>query len=441
MLSIHSFPKAILHVDGDSFFASCEVAKDPSLRGKCVITGLERGIASSMSYEAKARGVTRAMSLSDIRKVCPEAIFLPSDYETYSLYSQRMYAIVRRYTEDIEEYSIDECFADLTGMRRPNKMSYEEMAINIKHDLDTELGMTFSVGLSVNKIMAKVGSKWKKPSGLTIIRGFEIEKYLKDLPVGKIWGIGPQTSAYLNKLGIITSLDFAKKSLEWIKEKCAKPYQEIHRELNGEFVYPLTLGTKHDYASISKTKTFTPPSKDRDFILSQLSKNIENACIKLRRHNLFTDKVAIFLKSQEFRYFGYEFTLSRSVCTPEEIMKIVHDNFDRVFMVNEIGDACSDILYRATGVTLMNLSHNDTPNLDLFGTHVEVAKMKVVHDAIDTVDLRYGKHTVYMGSSFVAMNKPAHRNYRATNSSRKDNILKGETNRKRIGLPMLGIVR
>ena len=102
-LSIRSFPRAILHVDGDAFFALCEQMQNPSLRGKPVITGLERGIASSMSYEAKARGVTRAMSLRDIRRVCPDAIILPSDYELYSLMSMRMYDIVRRYPDAVEE--------------------------------------------------------------------------------------------------------------------------------------------------------------------------------------------------------------------------------------------------------------------------------------------------------------------------------------------------
>jgi nucleotidyltransferase/DNA polymerase involved in DNA repair len=93
-----------------------------------VVTGKERGIAASMSYEAKARGVTRGMRIAEIRKVCPEAVILPSDYETYSLLSKRFFAIVRRYTPDVEEYSIDECFADLTGLRRPLRMSYLQIA-------------------------------------------------------------------------------------------------------------------------------------------------------------------------------------------------------------------------------------------------------------------------------------------------------------------------
>ena len=123
-----SFPRAILHVDGDSFFASCEIARDPKLRGKPVITGRERGIVSAMTYDVKARGVKRGMILSEARKICPDAVILPSDYETYSLFSERMYEIVRRYTPTVEEYSIDECFADITGLRRLFHMSYEKIA-------------------------------------------------------------------------------------------------------------------------------------------------------------------------------------------------------------------------------------------------------------------------------------------------------------------------
>src|SRR5262245_46452048 len=147
-LTLHAFPRAMVHIDGDAFFASCEQSRDPRLKGKPVITGKERGIASSMSYEAKACGVTRGMRLFDIKRLCPEAIILPSDYETYSLLSKRFFTIVRRYTPDVEEYSIDECFADLTGLRRPLRMSYERIAESIKRELDTELGFTFSVGLA-----------------------------------------------------------------------------------------------------------------------------------------------------------------------------------------------------------------------------------------------------------------------------------------------------
>src|ERR1043166_7922657 len=210
-LAISSFPRAILHIDADAFFASCEQSRDPALQGKPVITGKERGIVASMSYEAKAQGVTRGMRLFEVKRICPEAVLLPSDYETYSLLSSRFFAIVRRYTPDVEEYSIDECFADVTGLRRLLRMSYDQMAERMKRELDTELGFTFSVGLAPNKVVAKIASKWAKPSGLTAIPGRELHRFLATLPVEKVWGIGPNTTALLQKHGIRTALEFAQR--------------------------------------------------------------------------------------------------------------------------------------------------------------------------------------------------------------------------------------
>ena len=123
-----SFPRAIVHIDGDAFFTSVEQSMIPSLKGKPVVSGQERGIIACASYEAKALGIKRGVSLWDARKACPHLIVLPSDYESYSLYSKRMFEIMRRYTPTVEEYSIDEGFADLTGLRRVHRMSYEQIA-------------------------------------------------------------------------------------------------------------------------------------------------------------------------------------------------------------------------------------------------------------------------------------------------------------------------
>jgi DNA polymerase-4/DNA polymerase V len=198
---IRSFPRAILHIDADTFFASCEQSRNPSLRGKPVICGKERGIAASMSIEAKQKGVTRAMSLYEIRRLCPDAVILPSDYETYSMLSQRFFDIVRRYTPEVEEYGIDECFADLTGLRGVFRTGYAEIADMIQRDIIKDLGFTFSVGLAPTKSLAKIGSKWKKPHGLTVISGRDIHLFLAALDVEKVWGIGPQTAAFLRKHG------------------------------------------------------------------------------------------------------------------------------------------------------------------------------------------------------------------------------------------------
>ncbi|MDF1498394.1 MAG: DNA polymerase IV [Patescibacteria group bacterium] len=432
-INLFDFPRAIVHIDGDSFFASCEVAKNPKLKGKPVVTGLERGIVSALSYEAKAMGVKRAMRISEVKKICPEAIFLPSDYETYSLFSMRMYNIVRRYTPEVEEYSIDECFADLTGLRRPLGMSYEAIAFKIKKELDFELGITFSLGLAPTKVLAKIGSKYKKPSGLTIIKGRDIHLYLSKTEVGKVWGIGPQTSSFLNKFGINSALQFVLKDEQWIKEKLTKPHYEIWQELRGESVYKIELGKKNNYKSISKTKTFTPASNDKEFVFSQLSKNVENACIKIRRHKLSAKKIFFFLKTQDYKHYGVEIKLSDATFSPNCILNVIRNHFEKIFNKRE--------LFRATGIILSDLNSCEIKQPDLFGKIEQEEKFAKIFKGIDEISKKYGKHSVFLGTSFQAMNNVQHQNKRGIQSERKLNLFRGETKRKKLYLPMLGEVK
>jgi DNA polymerase IV len=388
-LTIRSFPRAIVHIDGDAFFASCEQAKHPTLQGKPVVTGKERGIAASMSYEAKARGVTRGMPIRQVRQVCPEAIILPSDYETYSLLSVRMFAIVRRYTPDVEEYSIDECFADLTGLRRPLRLSYEAMAAAIKHDLDTELGFTFSVGLAPNKVLAKIASKWRKPSGLTVIPGREIHHYLAELPVDHVWGIGEQTTAYLQKQGIRTALALARRPETWVRARLTKPFVQIWQELNGQVVFPLETEPKTTYASIQKVRTFTPPSSDESYVFGQLSRNIENACAKARRYQLAAKAAIVFLRTQDYRHLGLDVALSRPTNLAHQLVDVVRPQFGRIFTPS--------LDYRMTGVVLLKLQTETDRQLDLFGETLRAERVRQVYTAVDAVNQKYGKYTVYLG--------------------------------------------
>ncbi len=427
-LSIHGFPRAILHIDGDAFFASCEQSRDPALKGKPVITGKERGIVASMSYEAKARGVTRAMRLFEVKKICPDAIMLPSDYETYSLLSKRFFSIVRRYTPDVEEYSIDECFADLTGLRRPLGMKYIAIAQKIKQELDAALGFTFSVGLAPNKVIAKLASKWKKPSGLTAIQARDIHLFTKDLPVEKVWGIGSQTAALLRKYRIMTALEFARKPEEWVRSHFTKQHIEIWQELNGNCVLELECEAKTSYASIQKVKTFMPASGDETFVFSQLSKNMENATMKARRYNLAPRGVIIYLRTQDFKSAGIEVKLSRRTAIPNELIEAIRPGFKQVYRPGT--------LYRATGVVLVNLEDDSVAQLDLFGAALKTMEMKKVYEGVDKMRAKYGKHTLYLGSSHLAQSSAQHGEDRGDEPLRKRVLLKGETKRRRLGIPM-----
>ncbi|MBI4091112.1 MAG: DNA polymerase IV [Candidatus Komeilibacteria bacterium] len=423
-----SFPHAILHIDGDAFFASCEQSLHPELKGKPVITGKERGIAASMSYEAKAMGVTRAMMLSEIKKICPDAIILPSDYETYSLLSKRFFEIVRRYTSDVEEYGIDECFADITGMRRPLHMSYPQIAEAIQKELLRELDFTFSVGLAPTKVLAKIASKWKKPYGLTVIRMREIMNFLGKLPVGHVWGIGPQTEALLAKFGVRTALQFAQRPEMWVHKNFSKPFYEIWHELNGRSVMPLALEERGFQYSVQKFKTFTPPSTDRQFVFAQLSKNIESACIKIRRYHQATRDVMFFLRTQQFESRGVEVRLSRPSAFAHDIVHALEQVFDRLYRPS--------VPYRQTGVVLCNLTEDTVRQPDLFGQSIQIEKMQKLYDSIDQLGRWYGKHTVFLGSSFAAQKFVQHLGDRGDVPVRRSELFKGESKRKRLNIPL-----
>lgn len=416
-------------MDADAFFASCEQALHPEYRGKPVITGAERGIAASMSYEAKRLGVKRAMTLAEIKQLIPDVIILPSDYETYSLFSKRMFAVMRRYTSIVEEYSIDEAFADITGLRRPLRMSYEQIARRMKQDIQRELGITVSVGLSVNKVLSKLAANLHKPDCFEAISTKQIEHKVHNVPVQEIWGVGPQTTEQLHNLGIWTVGQLREKSEDFITRNFTKPHQEIWLELQGLQVYDVSQEEKSSYYSISKTRTFTPASADREFVFAQLVKNLENACIKARRYNLVARKLYILLRTQEFKHVGLEAKLSRPTHYPEDIIELARKLFDAMFVAGT--------RYRLTGVVLGELLSGVSVQTSLFEPPVRLDRMKKLYSAIDHLAEKYGKHSVYLAAGHKAYTTKTHQGGRGGESERQQQRLKGETKRQHLNLPML----
>lgn len=429
LFRLHSWPRAIAHIDGDAFFTSCEEAIHPELKGKALITGGERGIVACASYSAKKMGIKRGVPLHEARKICPGLIILPSDYETYSLFSRRMFNIMRRFTPDVEEYSIDEAFSDITGMRRALHSSYEEIVLQMKKEIERELGITVSVGLSITKVLAKVASKYQKPAGMTVIKGRDIAEFLRDLPVENIWGIGPATTNYLAKLGIRTALSFAGLPEKTVREKFSKPGVEIWQELRGESVYPVTTEEKSSYASISKTKTFAPPTSNADYLFAQLMRNMESACIKARRYALAPQKLVVFLKKNNFETSGSEAVLTRRCACPLEFSGIIRDLFESCYHPQEI--------YRATGVILLNLAPDSNIQYSLFDNPVQAQKIKTLYNVADELGQKFGKHTVHLGSTHLI--EKMGRGRRGLPTVREQTILKGETRRRHLALPLIHV--
>lgn len=382
-------------MDGDAFFVAVEVAKNPKLKGLPVVTGQERGIVSALSYEAKALGVTRGLPIFQLKKLFPQVIILPGDYASYIRYSKSMFDIVRRYADDVEEYSIDECFADLTGLDRTLKMTYLQIAERIKKEINEELDLSVSIGLAPTKVLAKVASKWIKPNGLTVITDNSIENFLKSVPIGKVWGIGRSTSELLIRMGIKTALDFYIKSIDWIDHNLAKPYKVIWHELHGQLVNAVDPNPKLKYSSIQKTRSFHPASNNEVFLFSQLSKHIEDACAKTRHFNLLSKKVSIFLKSRNFEYFTFSFNIPNPTNAPEIIISLAKEYFDRIYN--------REIKYRTAGVRLYELISNEVHQNDLFGNNIRSDKFELIHKQIDSIEAKYGKRMVYLASTHNAI--------------------------------------
>jgi DNA polymerase-4/DNA polymerase V len=382
-------------MDGDAFFVGCEVAKNPKLKGLPVVTGQERGIVSALSYEAKALGITRGMPIYRVKKNFPQVIIMPGDYVSYVYYSEKMFDIVRRYADDVEEYSIDECFADLTGLHKPLYMTYRQIAERIKKEVTEELGLSVSVGLAPTKVLAKVASKWKKPDGLTVIEPEKISEYLLQTKIENIWGIGPRTGEHLQRRGIKTAGDFAGKDMTWVKNNFSKPYIEIWLELNGVCVNQVDPKPKTEYSSVQKTRSFHPFTNDKVFLLSQISKHTEEACRKARYYSLVPKKFSFFLKSKEFKYYSHTVVLQSPTNAPETLVGLVKFHLNKVWRAN--------VLYRTTGVTLHELEPEDVKQGDLFGATQRETKFETIHKQIDSLEAKFGKGVVHLGSTHKAI--------------------------------------
>jgi len=429
-ITLFSYPRAIVHIDCDAFFTSCEESREPQLKGRPIITGKERGIVACANYIAKARGVQRGVSLRDAVKACPDLVVLPSDYELYSIYSERMFSIIRDFTPVVEEYSIDEAFCDLTGLRRLYRCSYNEIAKKIKKAIQKELDITVSVGVSLSKTLAKICSKHSKPDGFTAVPGHKLHIFLRDVPLERVCGFGPNTVALLEKHGLKAVIDFVRRSRAFAGSLLGKIGVELWQELRGIPVYGISDEKKEKYLTISKTKTFVPASSNKAYVRGQLIRNMESAFIKLRRHKLSAGNIALYLRTSDYKGYALEARLNRHSSSTLDFVGIVSVVFDNLYV--------KGVMYRATGIVLSDIVNEGFDSRTLFDDPVRIERLVRASRAIDEINRLFGKHTVHIASSNVIGRTKA-KHPRSNLTWRKQDLLKGETFRKRLNLPLFKI--
>ncbi len=381
------WPRAILHLDANAFFASVFQAVNPKLKGKPVVVGAERGIATAISYEARKFGVTRGMRMFEIKNLCPQCIIMEGDYELFALFSSRMFSILRQYTPVVDEYSVDECFGDLLELYKFKDENYQQIGARIQNQVQNELGIPVSIGISVTKTLAKLASESKKPSGLTVVSMVDRDVFLKTIPVEDVWGIGPATTTLLKRHGIKTA-----HSLASIRSPSSLPkgrllnknHLEIIQELNGNLVYPLNPNAKTDYKSMSSVRTFHPPTNDRQELWSRLRENIEDVFAKARNYNYKVKRISIFLKTQTMQYFNIDVNFTEPLEYPLSKIEDIKNAFLSIYN--------SEYDYRATGATISNLVEPYNTQVSLFESESKQRNSKVekVYNALKGNKISFG---------------------------------------------------
>jgi DNA polymerase-4/DNA polymerase V len=284
------------------------------------------------------------------------------------------------------------------------------------------------VGLAPTKSLAKICSKLKKPHGFTAVKGSELHRFLKCVSTDQVCGFGPSSVALLAKNGIFTVHDYVMRPRDFAKRVLGKIGAELWHELRGESVYPIATGAAPDLASVSKTKTFTPATSDKAFVRAQVLRNLESAFIKLRRHKLRAKTLGISLRDNEFRSRSLGAELERATSSTMEVSSVVSRLFERVYDPR--------FQYRQSGVWIYNLEADCDEQGELFKDPCRLKSWRNISRCMDDVNEAYGKHCLHMASTHVVSGYGQHLGDRGDIAERKINLLKGETSRQRLNIPM-----
>lgn len=314
----------------DAFFAAVEQKRHPELIGKPLIIGgsgdpTKRGVVSTASYEARKFGIHSAMPLRAAYKLCPQAAFLPVDYEAYSRESLKVKGILKVITPLMEDVGIDEAFLDISPIEKPSEVIAEE----IKKRIKGETGLSCSVGIAPNKLLAKIASDLNKPDGLTIITEANIERVLRPLPVRKLLGIGPKTEAYLKSVGIQTIGELASLPLDQLLERFGTSYGNyLYRASRGLDESPLI--THWEPKSMSRETTFQVDIDNWQTIAKTIAELTRQVINDMKGGDYQARTFTLKIRFGDFETLTRAKTLPHFTNSEEEIRRAVFECLKRV---------------------------------------------------------------------------------------------------------------
>jgi DNA polymerase IV len=373
--------RTIIHADLDAFYASVEVLDDPSLRGKPVIVGGrrdERGVVSAASYEARRFGVHSAMPLRTASRKCPQGVFLPGRPDRYRELSERVMAIFADYTPLVEPISLDEAFLDVSASEAVFGDG-PTIARLIKDRVRDEIGLVVSVGVSTNKLCAKVASDLRKPDALVVVPPGEEAAFLAPLPIRRLWGVGPQAQAALGDYGVTTIGQLAAIPSGTLHRRFGRHGDDLAARARGEDRSPVQ--TMHAPKSVGHEHTFDTDTADVGRLEATLLDLAESVASRLRRHDLAAGTVQLKL-----RYEGFE-TLTRQAPLPRQTRESAPLYAATLALLRRTLVAGRGV--RLIGLTAINLA--DTQQLTLFDSPERNDRLT---RSIDVVRSRFGEDAI-----------------------------------------------
>ena len=337
----------ILHVDMDAFYASVAERDDPTLKGKAVVVGMgARGVVSSANYVARKLGVRSAMPLGQARRLAPNAVFVPVNMERNAEVSRHIMKIFQSFTPLVEPLSLDEAFLDVTGSKRLHGDG-RTIGAKIRARVESEEGITCSVGIASTKFIAKLASTYAKPNGMLEIDPERVLEFLHPLPVTAMWGVGPKTNEELQRIGLTKIGDIAKT-----------PRATLIRALGqsaGETLYELAWG--RDYRSVTidepdksigAEETFLIDLDNHDEILRELLRMVERSSHRLRERGLVAKTVSIKIRFADFTTVHRSKTVPLAISGVQECYEVVRTLYKALRL--------DRARIRLVGVSLENLS-------------------------------------------------------------------------------------
>ena len=387
--------RVIALVDCNNFFVSCERLLKPELIGKpvCVLSNND-GCVVSRSNEAKKLGLKMGAPYFIVKNQFKNVTFLSGNLPFYCEISKRVMDKLYDYTPDVEIYSIDEVFLDLTGMDKVTGLSFDELINKIVFDIKEEIGIDVSVGLSYSKVLAKLANDKSKtiqlsmPDKKTYKIGYrKIEEELKETLISEVWGVGKNTTALLKRYLIQTAWEFVSQSDFWIKKNLGKTGLDLKQELLGTVVS--RVNPQHqEPKSISRSESFKEFQTNKNFIQEQLNNHIHKVCKKLRSENLLTSCIGVMLRTKDFQTSALKINLVNPVDTEFELVNYSIEILNKMFK--------NGIVYRSVGFFATKLSPKSAQQISIFDGE-RIIKQQKLSSCWDKLENKFGKNVVKIG--------------------------------------------